>query len=249
MILGSATPSWEISAQELQNSPTSEHYPSILFFPWPAPIPSSSAHISLSKSLHTFDQLMKRLLYIFPGQRRGLHINNRLLHPLQKFRNRWFTDSPVLQVQFVANEEDNGVDLGVLLGLLNPSTDVLESVGIGQVEHHQSTHRTFVVGFSDSSEPLLPCRVPNLASNILLAYFYCLSRKLNPHCGFLVQQEVVVDELRHQVGLADPWIPNYHYLEQIVIIRKHSYYYRGKPALWTSEKTQNGWKNIILLRQ
>lgn len=95
------------------------------------------------------------------------------------------------------------VFLGILLQLLEPLADIIESCPPSQIEHNQGTSCSFVVSMCDGSEALLSCCVPNLRFYFMVFDGYAFSGELDTNRGFGLDAELITLEPGQKVGFAD----------------------------------------------
>lgn len=79
--------------------------------------------------------------------------------------------STIFEIVLVADEEDDHVGLRVLLGLLEPPSEVLEGITTGDVVHQERARRTAVITPRDGSEGFLSGRIPDLQFDLRLVVF------------------------------------------------------------------------------
>lgn len=68
----------------------------------------------------------------------------------------------ICPIALVCNQHLSHVRVCVLVDLLKPIMDVVESLLVGAIVHKDNPHSPFVIGLSDRAESLLPCSVPDL---------------------------------------------------------------------------------------
>ncbi len=69
----------------------------------------------------------------------------------------------------------------MLVNLLEPVLDVIESLLVSAVIDEDDAHSSFVIGLRNGSEALLTCSVPHLQLNFLVIYVYLLYLEVNPY--------------------------------------------------------------------
>jgi hypothetical protein len=84
-------------------------------------------------------------------------------------------------VTFVSHEYFGHVGSGMLINLLQPILDVIESLLVSAVVHQNDAHRPLVVSLSDSPESLLSCCVPHLQLNLLIVHVDLLYFEVNTY--------------------------------------------------------------------
>jgi hypothetical protein len=120
------------------------------------------------------------------------------------------------KVGLVANNDDGGGRLSIVLHFLQPFLQVLESVRLAKVEHNDGAHCAAVVGSGDRPKPFLASRVPYLILDDLPVDLDCLGGEFNADGGLGVLLEGIVDVLGEQVGFADSGVSDDDYLEEEV---------------------------------
>lgn len=85
------------------------------------------------------------------------------------------------EVALVADEEEDGVFLGVGLHLVHPElADVVEAERVGEVEDQQDTLTAPVVGTGDRPKALLPRGVPDLELDVFAINLDGLEAEVHP---------------------------------------------------------------------
>jgi hypothetical protein len=126
------------------------------------------------------------------------------------------------EVALVADEEEDGVLLGVGLDLVHPElADVVEAEGVGEVEDEEDALAAAVVGAGDGPEPLLPRSVPDLELDVLAINLDGLEAEVHPDGCQVVLGELVLDEAHQDGGLAHARVADDHRLVEVVELLDH----------------------------
>ena len=109
----------------------------------------------------------------------------------------------VPQIALITNKHNDDVGIRVVSQLLQPSSDILVGVVLGDIVNQESTDSASVVSRSDRSITFLSSSIPNLGLDRLGINLNGTSRKLDTDSGFRVEVELVPGESTEKVGFTD----------------------------------------------
>lgn len=96
-------------------------------------------------------------------------------------------------------------------------TGIERRTGACDVIHNQGAHSPSIVCFSDGTESLLPCGVPDLRLDLLAVDLDRACCKLYPNCLLGFNEELITSEAAEKVGLSYRRVANEHNLVEVVI--------------------------------
>lgn len=123
--------------------------------------------------------LQERLLHVLPRPGTGLQ-KNQLVFLRERARLQERHLALLLQVLFVAHQQDANVLRGQRPGVVQPVRQHVEAVPRGGIVHEQGAGRPTVVGPRDRAEPFLAGRVPDLQLDRFTADVDDARAKLDP---------------------------------------------------------------------
>lgn len=133
--------------------------------------------------------------------------------------------SLVAEVWLVADQEEDGVLLGVCFDLIHPElADVIEALTVGDVEDQEDALAAAVVGAGDCSETLLARGVPYLKFYVFALHFYRFESEVHPDGCQVVLGKLVFDEAHQDGGLSHPGIADDDCLVEVVELFYHADY-------------------------
>ena len=150
-----------------------------------------------------------------PRRRRCLQIEKPIL--VDVIFNQLLLGLPQLhQIRFVAHQHHSYPRLRVILQLSQPFLNIFKRFWFGKVESYDGTHCAPIVRIGNGSESLLPGGIPDLIFDALAVDVGSFGREFYSDGRFGVHGEGVVDESGEEVGLADSWVSDHDYFEELV---------------------------------
>jgi hypothetical protein len=117
-------------------------------------------------------------------------------------------DRSVGQVILVGHEDFTYATAGMLVNLLQPVLDVVESCFLRAIVHQYYSHCSLIIRLRDCSESFLPCSVPHLELYSLVPHRNGLDLKVNTDGGHVAGGKVVLWESEQDATLAHTGISN-----------------------------------------
>ena len=111
--------------------------------------------------------------------------------------------SEMSQIALVSDQHDDDVGVGVVSELLQPPSDVLIGLVLGDIVNQKGSDCASVVSGSNSPVSLLSCGIPDLRLDCLCVNLDGSGRKLHTDGTLRVEVELVASESAQQVGLSD----------------------------------------------
>lgn len=111
--------------------------------------------------------------------------------------------SKMSQIALVSDQHDDDVRVGMVSELLQPPSDVLISLVLGDIVNQQGSDCASVVCGGNGSVSLLSCGIPNLRLDRLCINLDRSCRKLHTNGTLRVEVELVASKSAQQVGLSD----------------------------------------------
>ena len=108
----------------------------------------------------------------------------------------------VRQVTFVSYKDSHDVSVGILINLLEPVSDIRESLRLSRVIHEYHSFSSLVVVSSDSLEAFLAGRVPKLHLYTLILYLEHLDFEVNAYGWHVVGRKTIFRKPHQQASFA-----------------------------------------------
>ena len=103
------------------------------------------------------------------------------------------------------------------LHLFQPIFDMCKGFPPGYIIDQQCSNCAPIVRPGNRAKVFLASSVPDLEFDIFFLDGDCFCAELHTDCDIMGGSSFVFDELQHNAGLADPSIPDYNELEQIMV--------------------------------
>mmetsp|Transcript_42563 Transcript_42563/g.65413 ORF Transcript_42563/g.65413 Transcript_42563/m.65413 type:complete len:236 (-) Transcript_42563:218-925(-) len=157
----------------------------------------------------------ERLLHILPCLGRHLQVDQPVV--LRERLGLLEGDfALLLEVQLISDQHHHRVGVGVIAGVGEPGSEVVEAAPSRDVVHHDRTRRAPVVTSGHGSEALLPSGVPDLQLDHLAGNFAYSRPKLHSNCVWLILLKSVLCELVQQARLAHTHVTDDDVLENVI---------------------------------
>lgn len=103
------------------------------------------------------------------------------------------------EIGLVPDYDDGCTGLSIVVDFLEPLFEVLEGLGLGEIEDDDGAHCAAVVCSCDGSEPFLPGSIPYLVLDDFAVDGESFGEELHADSGLCVLVEGVADVLGEQV--------------------------------------------------
>lgn len=122
------------------------------------------------------------------------------------------------QIIFVSYHQNTNIRLTELSDFFYPLFDVFKCYIFSQVKYDNCSDSSSIVSWSECSELLLSCSIPDLIFDPIFTDFNGFSSKLNPDGGFRVKTELIINKSWEYLCFSYIGVTNNNSFKQEIVI-------------------------------